>query len=823
MESLKEHVKIATKMYARKLNLNFIKKFRIEQLENCCNEIDRLEIKKELYEACDTIQEEMIKDTNTIEYLIQLHSADIDVIKTKDFINILQNYGEKLTDYKVEKIIKSLQDARMYDVISYAYLKYFIDKIKSNLGKRIVIENLKYFFTQDDVILQDLNNDEIKLFTSPILSNYNLIPRTALKRVYELLVQNNELKKFILFLYLNKLTIPLKITHYEKINKEAKQIYEYVYKLSEMIDNETLYRLLLRWLENGCNLYDLKIVESRIGNVDKTILESIVSNRSGYINFIFGNKLSSLNLEDIDETKEALIIYAISNNKKGFLKLIEQNQEDFLSIPSSSILYTEAFYSKYININALNSKDLKELRFMNDKRNYTYLLHEGTYTFNEIKTLYDSSNKNCYKIYNYLLDLKIDDRILRIKQIINKNLVTSNLSEDEIKSLSEKIKMKSLYNWIEQDFKEIKDIKANDAVSILINYNDVSRFIKEIKDRKELLYILRNKEFLTKYDSLQEIKDNIEKVDQYWEKLVNVMEFNQEFVKKNQNNIKTFLLNNGAELALTYYRNCSTKTMKNSYKLIVKSELMGEFKKLKYHTDDLKRELNFELEKCQIKEWTTNNISLSDSEVEVNEYDDFYSTMILGEEPMRTCLSYKDGMYNRCLLACFDSNKKILYAKVNGKIVARAMLRLTKGTYQDMQEMQSLSFVDVENTTINDIEENKNEKLTIFLERAYISGISANLVNKIEKMFIEIVENKAKRMNALLVLSNFYRDTVQKDYISTRYYMYISKSKAGSQYLDSLSGQATVSDEGQYKVNNFLIWKPKVNEESIFEESIFEN
>ncbi len=823
MESLKEHVKIATEMYARKLNLNFIKEFKIEQLENCYNEIDRLAIKKELYESYATIQKEMIKDTNTIGYLIQLHIAGIDLIKTRDFINILQSYGEKLTDYKVEKIIKALQDAKMYDLISYAYLKYFVDNIKSDLGKRIVIENLKYFFTQDDVTLQDLNNDEIKLFTSPILSNYNLIPRTHLKEVYELLVQNNELKKFILFLYLNKLAIPLKIEHYEKINKDTKKIHEYVYKLSKMIDNQTLYRLLLRWLENGCNLYELKIIETRISNLDKTILESMLSSRSGYINFIFGNKLSSLSLENIDETKEELIIYAISNNKKGFLKLIEQNKEDFLNIPSSSILYNKEFYSEYININALNSKNLKELRFMNKKRDYIYLLDKEIYTFNEIKTLYDSANKNCYKIYNYLLNLKIDDRILRIKQITNKNLATSNLSEDEIKNLSEKIKIKPLYNWIEQDFKEIKDIKVSDAVNILINYNDVSKFIKEIKDRNELLYILRNREILTKYGTLQEIKDNIIKVDQYWEELVKVMEFNQEFINKNNNNIKKFLLNNGAELALSYYRNCSSKTMKNSYKLIVKSEIMGEFKKLKYHTDDLKRELNFELEESQIKEWTINNISLQDGDIEVNEYDDFYSTMVLGEEPMRTCLSYKDGMYNRCLLACFDSNKKILYAKVNGKIVARAMVRLTKGTYQDIQEIQSLSFVDVENIDISDIEENKNEKLTIFLEKAYISGISTDLVNKAEKMFIEILENKAKRMNALLVLSNFYTDIVKKDYISTRYYMYISKSKAGSQYLDSLNGQATVSDEGQYKVNNFLIWKPKVNEESIFEESIFGN
>ena len=55
--------------------------------------------------------------------------------------------------------------------------------------------------------------------------------------------------------------------------------------------------------------------------------------------------------------------------------------------------------------------------------------------------------------------------------------------------------------------------------------------------------------------------------------------------------------------------------------------------------------------------------------------------MILGEYPEKTCLSYRDGGYNKCLLACFDSNKKVLYAKINNKIVARAMVRLTKGSY----------------------------------------------------------------------------------------------------------------------------------------------
>ena len=72
-------------------------------------------------------------------------------------------------------------------------------------------------------------------------------------------------------------------------------------------------------------------------------------------------------------------------------------------------------------------------------------------------------------------------------------------------------------------------------------------------------------------------------------------------------------------------------------------------------------------------------------------------------------------------------------------------------------------------------------------------------------MFIKLLENKAKKMNALLVLSSAYENEENNNYIVTNYFMYISKSKAGSQYLDSLKGQATISDEGQYRKNKFMI------------------
>ena len=493
---------------------------------------------------------------------------------------------------------------------------------------------------------------------------------------------------------------------------------------------------------------------------------------------------------------------------------------DFLAIPGNSILYSNNFYTKYINLNVVTLKHLEKLRLMNYSRNSNIdNLKEQVYTFEEINTLF-SVEKQYIQLYNELLNLSIDNRLLRIRQFIKKDLLRDITNEDKIVKLANKIKIKPLYTWLENDFNKIEDIKINDVIEILINYDVVEKLLPEIANRNELTYILRNISKLNEYGNLQSIKDNIENFDNYWSNLKDDMQFSEEFIEKYKQNIKNFLLNNGSELAYSYYLECDEEH-RESFKLIIKAELMNEFRKLKYHTNDLQKEIDFELNNSQITEWTENNSKIVEGKYDIGEYDDFYYTMILGEYPERTCLSYKNGGYNKCLLACFDSNKKILYAKINNKIVARAMVRLTKGSYnKGKQNKRSLSFVDIEENTQEKSEDQK-EYLTLFLERAYISGINESEKNTIKKLFIKLLKEKAKAMNALLVLSCDYTEEIDEQFISTRYYMYISKSKAGTQYLDSLSGQATISDEGQYKVNTFLIWKPKEDEDSIFEGNIF--
>jgi hypothetical protein len=184
--------------------------------------------------------------------------------------------------------------------------------------------------------------------------------------------------------------------------------------------------------------------------------------------------------------------------------------------------------------------------------------------------------------------------------------------------------------------------------------------------------------------------------------------------------------------------------------------------------------------------------------------------MLLGVQPKRTCLYYKDGAYNQCLLAGFDSNKKVLYATRGGVIVGRAYLRLTKGrlTRSDRTDETGsrFTFVDLEAVNASRQENTRTEeRLTLFLERPYTSGLDPEGEQQVKAMFTELVTRKANALGAVLVLSLDYQGTHTDGFAWTQFDIYISKTKAGAQYLDSLNGQATVSSEGSYQSNSFLV------------------
>lgn len=811
MQTILEHTKLIGNLKRNKIDLQFVKEFNFQDLSNCCIRIKKSNLDNESYKEYIGIQKQLIIDSKFTDYFVEISKNNIDFNRLESLCLQLQDNNEKVSSYDLKILLQVLSNEKIIKNAFYDYLKYFSNNVKTQKDQNIVADNLSYFYVQNEIKMSELTEEERALFFLEFISDHNLIPIHHIKKVCELLVQDNELKNIILFLYSHNLNLPLNLREHELFFKNSKVIFEFLLKFIKLLDNENMYQLLLRWIENGCTVYDLKILENKLQGLEKEEISKIVCNRSSYINLIFGNKLNSFPLEDIYGEKEKILIYAISNNKKRFLQLIQENTQEFLSISQSSVLLYEDFYKRYVNLNTLTLKNLTDLKSMCNHNMRISLLNDNIYTFEEIKLLFDLPGQYL-RLYNYLLDLKVDDRVLIIKQLIKRNLLNNGISDEELQKLAKMFKIQHLYRWIEKDFAHIKGITQENVITILICYDKIKKFISQIHNQIELQYVIRNLDRIQEYSSLDILKNNIENIDNYWKKLVNKMDFSEQFIQDNKPHIKNFLLNNGSELALTYCDSRFPQDLTN-FKKIIKAELMGQFKKLKYFEDDLHNEIDFDLGEAQITEWTSNNRMLLEDGIQVKEYDDFYSTMILGESPKHTCLSYKGGAYNQCLMACFDSNKKILYAKIDDKIVARAMVRLTKGTYNCQCKKKKLTFVDLEN--IKSTENSrilKDEYLTIFLERPYISGVSSEQENKIKKLFISLLEEKALNMNALLVLSNEYSDVVNQNYIVTKYHIYISKSKAGSQYLDSLCGENRITDEGQYKANTFMIWQNQKNE-----------
>lgn len=215
------------------------------------------------------------------------------------------------------------------------------------------------------------------------------------------------------------------------------------------------------------------------------------------------------------------------------------------------------------------------------------------------------------------------------------------------------------------------------------------------------------------------------------------------------------------------------------------------------------------------------NMEVKRKPMKLWEEDRLLPIMQIGEALGHTCLSYRDGKYKSCLLSCFDANKKVIYLSMEGTLVFRAIIRLTKGTfYRTNGKRQELQFADLTQEDAGEEAANdRKEYLTLFLERPYFKGVSEEKEKEAVWFAVEMLKKKAKQLQAELVLSDAYKKFAleEKQFIRAKYYMYISESKNGEQYLDSLGGMAGARQEGSYEEGYFLFQESFVNPKKVKE------
>ena len=742
------------------------------------------------------------------------------------------NYGyEKRTIYEEKINLRLLNKENLKFLVKYLNDHNFImtfkninysaiyNLLKMDISKSDLISKVRKFmyYTGDFDFLMNLEPD---IFAS--IDKLNIFQIDSVSKLKNAMscYNNPEHKGIIEFIdyvtykkFINNSVID-NISCIEFSNLEKKL--EIIKELESYIHHDKLSMILVYFIE--CYNLKLSLLNKLLYNIKKLSKKELTEfneadTQISLINILLDYKHSNL-LGKINNERWttcdnliSLLNYCINNKKYAFLKLID-NEEVYNDIREINNLLFDNTFQSIINLNTLNAGNIKDIKSIEETNGYKkyWTLSErlnqmkvkfGTLTFNEFKELIEiSDSEHLMNLYN-CLTLKVDVKIKTTKEIVNiPNVKTIVKEYENYKELAQMLNEKNFSKRV-IDYSYIENLSKEDVLNIMLNNEVLSKYLGDIKYDYEINFVLNNYNENTKDLTLDELKDNALKLDSNIQELITLLNLSEEFKEENLSNIKEFCTKGLSEIAMTYYRNNRvTELQKKNLLLIVKAVFAGKLKELKYGKYELEKELSLNSINESVKAKWSNNTSLHYKGVTAKEFDDFESTMKIGEVPTHTCMSWIDGSYSECLLSNFDSNKKIINT-INGKTVStRAILRLTK-IRSNLSE-KVLEFKDITDTEREENDFTNDEELGFFLEKPYEKGLKPEMVRTHLAAIVELAKQKAKDMGVTLIVSSYYKQ-VMKGQEESEKYIYISRSKNGKQYLDSLSGEVTVSDEGKYR------------------------
>lgn len=813
-------------MKAHSLSSDWVRAYSVCQLSGCCERMT--EHLSGVTVTDKTLQKELIQDPAFAAYYAKLLPLLPDepeiqpepapsyrahqrpsvrpisrrVQMLSDFASLVQtcqNANHSVTDYPASEVVSVLEHENLNGEQELIFLENFSSDNLSPEARRTAASSIH----NCSGLPLELSQEQKNLLLEPYTASRTLFSRAMFDEIWTLLESCPGVKNILQLLHELGIQENLCLDNYEAMAQNMPEYDRLLRSIARQIDAPAMGNFIAFWKKSCCTLYELRRMERWISTHPGQNWDSLLSNYSGYVNLLYGKRFKQVDLADVTDYQENILIYAITRNKKHFIRLVDEHPEVFLRLPRSSMLFQESLYQEHFNLNELTEKTLSECAGMAQGRLPAEKLSPGyQYSFPELKTLYGLPGVY-FKFYAALQSNSKDYKLKVLKQLCRRKLLCSSMTEADLTVLAGCLSVKTLYDWMETNFRHISGLTAEDAVQILIHLDELRHILPTCQSQADVQLALRNLKSLKQYASIEALRENIIQVDTGWKSLAETMGLTPEFLARYHDNILSFLCSDGAYIAKKY-SDCLDNQHREAYFRVVKAELMGKLDQLKYFEGDLQRELDSPLT-GPVKTGWKRNLYIVQNDLEIRERDDFIATMLLGEQPYHTCLSYINGAHRECLLSSFDSNKKILYATVDGRIVGRAFLRLTKGRLAGENQDSGFTFVDLENAVSRTELPLSREQITLFLERPYISGVGPALEQRVKQMFVELACRKADEMNVTPVLNVSYQDSCKTDFARTRYDIYISASKAGKQYLDSLDGEASVTKEGSYKTNTFLV------------------
>ena len=795
IEVIKRHLAERNMLKTAGLSLCYLAKKGEEKCVRAAEAIIQNEVMDVIPSLWEQVCLYMMEDPETITYLGNLKKEGCE-LNAYRFQRILLDAGiDKVSDFSYEQVKAVYFDPLVTDGTAYSYMKYYGEQNVSKEEKEQLVKSIA--MCMDVLDFENVGEKDRMLLVNPVFSSELLLD--LLENVNNLkILQDQDLMELVNTLAGYEAEIrSLNQNQFDQMKERPVEILEKLRIVTRYIEKENLTDGLNLWLWNEALYEDLCKLERAF--TDGADLAEVFYSKVSYVNTLYQNPLSKISLSSLSVEKSELLLYAITQKKKAFLNLINEEPELFYDLPNASMLLKKEVYQEYINLNTLNRKNLKDSADLILSNDRFELLAKREHTFEELKLLC-TAKEALIRLYEQLT-CKCDERLLVLRELIKRECVPYSFWKGQIEPLAAALSEKPLSRWIREDFRNISDLSYGTALWLLVYREQLKGMEKEITMEQQALYLLKDLVLVKECDSLSELKEKLILGDVSWGLLKEKLSFSEEFVQNNAARIGNFLFVGGAEIMETFLERQPSKI--EEIRRLVTAELLGKFDELKYPSGDLMREIDFEVSEEAEKEWKKDR-TFTRGNLVLKEETGLLPVMQIGEIPSYSCLSYRSGLNSDCLLSCFDSNKKFFFIRKNGQVVFRAMIRLTKGSYVGDRMRKKIQFADLSGA--GKPKEEEGEELVLFLERYYEKKLTDEELDQAVNFAITAAKEKAKKLGARLVLSCYYQDDVKtKEYIKSNYYLYISKSKNGSQYLDSLYGEASVSDSGDYSSNIFLL------------------
>ena len=795
IEVIKRHLAERNMLKTAGLSLCYLEKKGEEKCVRAAEAIIQNEVMDVIPSLWEQVCLYMMEDPETITYLGNLKKEGCE-LNAYRFQRILLDAGtDKVSDFSYEQVKAVYFDPLVTDGTAYSYMKYYGEQNVSKEEKEQLVKSIA--MCMDVLDFEKAGEKDRMLLVNPVFSSELLLD--LLENVNNLkILQDQDLMELVNTLAGYEAEIrSLNQNQFDQMKERPVEILEKLRIVTGYIPKDKLTDGLNLWLWNEALYEDLCKLERAF--TDGADPAEVFSSKVSYVNTLYQNPLSKISLSSLSVEKSELLLYAITQKKKAFLNLINEEPELFYDLPNASMLLKKEMYQEYINLNTLNRKNLKDSADLILSNDRFELLAKREHTFEELKLLC-TAKEAVIRLYEQLT-CKCDERLLVLRELIKRECVPYSFWKGQIEPLAAALSQKPLSRWIREDFWNIPDLSYGTALWLLVYREQLKGMEKEITMEQQALYLLKDLALVKECDSLSELKEKLILGDVSWRLLKEKLSFSEEFVQNNAARIGNFLFVGGAEIMETFLERQPSKI--EEIRRLVTAELLGKFDELKYPSGDLMREIDFEVSEEAEKEWKKDR-TFTRGNLVLKEETGLLPVMQIGEVPSYSCLSYRSGLNSDCLLSCFDSNKKFFFIRKNGQVVFRAMIRLTKGSYVGDRMRKKIQFADLSGA--GKPKEEEGEESVLFLERYYEKNLTNEEMDQAVYLVFVAAKEKAKKLGARLVLSCYYQDDVKtKEYIKSNYYLYISKSKNGSQYLDSLYGEASVSDSGDYSSNIFLL------------------